>query len=164
VKPYALDANTFIQAKKDHYRFEVVPGFWQWLDWAHEIGVIRSIAAVRKELLERDDRLSKWVRTRKTLFVVNHDARTLDSARQLAAWAAKTFEPYHQAEFFAAADYFLVAYAHAHHCTVVTHENRKPGRIKIPVACDEMGVKCMSPFDMLQKENARFDLRAAPDP
>lgn len=29
---YLLDANTYIQAKSLHYRMNVVPGFWSWLD------------------------------------------------------------------------------------------------------------------------------------
>jgi hypothetical protein len=62
--------------------------------------------------------------------------------------------------FLQVADYYLVAHALAHGHTVVTHEvaasSRK--RIKIPTVCIGMDVKCMTPFEMLRVERARFVL------
>ena len=61
-------------------------------------------------------------------------------------------------------DYSLVAQAHAGALTVVTHEvpgaSRK--KIKIPDACIGLGIKCVSPYEMLRTERARFVLGPRP--
>lgn len=63
--------------------------------------------------------------------------------------------------FLAAADYFLVAQALSLEYTVVTQEKPAPQsekKIKIPDACNAVGVAWISLFDMLKAEGARFDL------
>ena len=63
--------------------------------------------------------------------------------------------------FLQVADYYLVTQALAYGYTVVTHEIAAVStkKIKIPNACIGLGVKCMSPFEMLRRERARFVLR-----
>lgn len=62
--------------------------------------------------------------------------------------------------FLQVADYYLVAHALAHGHTVVTHEiaSASTKKIKIPNACIGLGIKCMTPFEMLRRERARFVL------
>ena len=62
--------------------------------------------------------------------------------------------------FLQLADYYLVAQALAAGHTVVTHEvpSASTRKIKIPDACIGLGIKCMSPYEMLRKERARFVL------
>jgi hypothetical protein len=60
-------------------------------------------------------------------------------------------------EFFAAADYWLVGHALASGYTVITHEVSVPTskkKVKIPDACNGVGVKWTNPFEMLEKEGA----------
>ena len=61
------------------------------------------------------------------------------------------------------ADYYLIAHALAHGHTVVTHEvsSASTKRIKIPNACIGVGLKCMTPYEMLRVERARFVLGPA---
>ncbi|MBV6522211.1 MAG: hypothetical protein MNPFHGCM_02357 [Gemmatimonadaceae bacterium] len=46
---------------------------------------------------------------------------------------------------------------------VVTHEvpAASPRKIKIPDACIGLGIKCMTPYEMLRVERARFVLGAS---
>jgi Domain of unknown function (DUF4411) len=62
--------------------------------------------------------------------------------------------------FLQSADYYLVAQAHAHEHVVVTHEVPSPStkKIKIPDACIGVRVRCVTPFQMLRAEQARFVL------
>ena len=55
---------------------------------------------------------------------------------------------------------WLIAQAQAGEHTVVTHEvpSASPRRIKIPDACIGLGIKCMTPYEMLRSERARFVL------
>lgn len=60
-----------------------------------------------------------------------------------------------------AGGFYLVAHALAAGYTVVTHE--KPGggsikKVQIPDVCIGLGVKCVTPFEMLRAERARFVL------
>ena len=79
----------------------------------------------------------------------------------VASWS--TGQSYDQAAvstFLQVADYYLVAQASAGKHTVVTHEvpSASSRRIKIPDACIGIGVKCVTPYEMLRNERARFVL------
>ena len=60
-------------------------------------------------------------------------------------------------------DYYLVAHAMAGKFVVVTHEARDNStrRIKIPNVCAGLGLRCMNPYEMLRRENARFVLEGS---
>jgi len=62
--------------------------------------------------------------------------------------------------FLQVADYYLVARAVAHGDIVVTHEvpSTSSNKVKIPNVCIGMKVKCMTPYEMLRLERARFVL------
>ena len=55
---------------------------------------------------------------------------------------------------------YLVAQAYACQHIVVTHEipSTSSRKIKIPDVCIGLGIKCMTPYEMLKKERARFVL------
>jgi hypothetical protein len=62
--------------------------------------------------------------------------------------------------FLQVADYYLVTHALAQGHTIVTHEiaENTTNRVKIPNVCIGLGVKSMTPFEMLRTERARFVL------
>jgi hypothetical protein len=163
--PYLIDSNVFIQAKNLHYGFDFCPAFWQWLDTEHANGTVFSIERVRDELLGGEDELAEWAKARGAEFFLPPDDAIIPSLGTLSAWASSGdfYEPAAANQFLQVADYYLVAYAHAHGFHVVTHEvaQASPKRIKIPNACIALGVKSMSPYEMLRTEKARFVLGAA---
>lgn len=80
---------------------------------------------------------------------------------EVAVWASgQAYEPAAVNTFLQVADYYLVAQARAHDFIVVTHEipSNSIRKIKIPNACIGLGVKYVSPFEMLRHERARFVL------
>lgn len=157
---YLIDSDVLIQAKNAHYRFDVVPGFWDWLDEAHADGRIYSVAEVRRELCDGADELAEWAKDRDSFFL-DPDNLVADSMAAVATWATTQLPPYTAAaiaEFLAAADYYLVSHARAHGFTVVTAEVVAPtvNKIKIPNACQGLNVPCTNVFTMLRDEGARF--------
>ncbi|MGE3499679.1 MAG: DUF4411 family protein, partial [Candidatus Binatia bacterium] len=66
--------------------------------------------------------------------------------------------------FLQVADYYLVAQGLAGGHTIVTHEVPAASRrkIKIPDACISLDIKCVTPFEMLRHERARFVLGPTP--
>ena len=52
--PYLLDSNVFIEAKNNHYGFDICPAFWEWLLKANRNGQEVSILEVAEEISKRD--------------------------------------------------------------------------------------------------------------
>ena len=157
---YLLDANVFIQAKNLHYGFDFCPAFWDWLDEQHNAENVFSVERVGDEIIAGDDELATWARQRPGLFLPP-DETMVPSLGALSRWAGgAAYEPAGVAIFLQAADYYLVAHALGRSYVVVTHEifSSSQKRIKIPNACIGVGVKCVTPYQMLRSERARFVL------
>ncbi len=161
---YLLDTNIFIQAKNLHYGFDFCPAFWDWLVDRNAAGQVASIEKVGDELLAQADQVSEWAAERGKGFFLPPDDTILPALSRVSVWAtAQRYEPAAIAGFLQVADYWLVAHALAHGCAVVTHEvpAETVRKIKIPNACVGLGVTCVSPYQMLRRERARFVLGAA---
>lgn len=162
---YLLDSNVFIAAKNLHYGLDFCPAFWDWVVRQHAAGLVLSIEKVEDELFAIDDELSAWAREQGSSFFLRPDASVFPSLAAVSAWASgQRYEPAAVATFLQAADYYLVAQANAGGHTVVTHETAATSnkKIKIPNACIGLGIKFMTPFEMLRRERARFVLAARP--
>lgn len=160
---YLLDANVFIQAKNLQYGFDFCPAFWDWLDEQSAEGRVASIQKVLDELKGGGDDLSTWAIARHGMFK-QADASVVASLQAVSQWAASAhYDPAAVNTFLQGADYYLVAHAQAHELIVVTHEvpANSVKRIKIPNTCIALGIKCMSPYEMLRVERARFVLGRA---
>jgi hypothetical protein len=160
---YLLDADVFIRAKNLHYGFDFCPAFWEWLVQENGTGRVSSIEKVGDEVLAVADELSEWAKKRGPRFFRPPDQSTFPALAAVATWAnGQQYEPAAVSTFLQAGDYYLVAQALAGKHTVVTHEvpSASTKKIKIPDACIGLGVKCMTPYEMLRVERARFVLGA----
>lgn len=162
---YLLDANVFIQAKNLHYGLDFCPAFWEWLVEQQATGKVASIEKVADELVAGGDELTDWVERRGRAFFVPPDGAVVPALTRVSTWATtQRYEPAAVATFLQVADYWLVAHALAHGHTIVTHEvpSESVRKIKIPNACIGLNIHCMSPYEMLRRERARFVLGGAP--
>lgn len=164
---YLLDANVFIQAKNLHYGFDFCPAFWDWIDAANRDGKVFSIEKIADELVGGADELANWAQDRSDLFL-KPDPPVVSSLQEVSRWAnGQNYDAAAITTFLQVADYYLIAHAHAHaHAhghTVVTHEvvAHTAKKIKIPNVCIGLGIKCMTPFEMLRTERAKFVLGGA---
>ncbi|MCZ7586531.1 MAG: DUF4411 family protein [Deltaproteobacteria bacterium] len=158
---YLLDANVFIQAKNLHYGLDFCPAFWDWLVKSNRARRVFSIEKVGDEIDAGGDELSEWAKQCGNDFFLKPDEAMLPALGQVSTWATgRGYEPAAVNTFLQVADYYLVAHALAHGHTVVTHEkpDNSTRRIKIPNACIGLKVKCVTPFEMLRHERARFVL------
>jgi len=158
---YLLDADTLIRAKNDHYGFDFCPAFWSWLIRENNSGNVYSVEKVGNELEAGNDELSAWASQQGTDFFLVTDPGLQAALGDVSIWA--TTQNYEQAavnEFMQSGDYFLIAYAHAYGYTVVTHEKASSTlkKIKIPDVCNRLNIQCVTPYDMLRLERARFIL------
>ena len=160
---YLLDANVFIQAKNLHYGLDFCPAFWQWLIENNSAGIIFSIEKVGDEIYAGADELSDWATQCDENFFLKPDKSILPALGTVSQWVTQNgYDPAAVSTFLQVADYYLIAHAVAHKFIVVTHEKAAGSKkkIKIPDVCIGLGVKCMTPFEMLRHERARFILGA----
>jgi len=162
---YLLDSDVFIQAKNLHYGLDFCPAFWDWLITSNANGLVFSTEKVGDEIEAGADELAAWAEGRGPGFFLKPDAAILPALATVSSWATgQNYEPAAVSTFLQVADFYLVAHALAHGHVVVTHEVAAAStkKIKIPNACIGVGVKCMSPFEMLRHERARFILGPQP--
>ncbi|MCW5982800.1 MAG: DUF4411 family protein [Bryobacteraceae bacterium] len=160
---YLLDANVFIEAHQRYYGFDLCPGFWDWVAAAHAAGRVLSIAKVGDELKAGADSLAAWAERQPSSFFAPMDAALLASLAEIAQWARRqSYRSDAIARFLEDADYYLVAFAHAHGHIVVTHEKPSDGvrRVKIPNVALGINLPYINTFEMLRRERARFVLGA----
>jgi len=158
---YLLDANVFIAANNLHYGLDFCPAFWDWLIAENAAGSVFSIEKVGDEVRAVGDDLSGWAKSCGDSFFLRPDATLLPALGTVSQWATgQKYEPAAVNGFLQVADYYLVAQAKAGGHVVVTHEvpSASVRKIKIPDACIGLGIKCMSPYEMLRLERARFVL------
>ena len=161
-----IDTNVLIEAKNRHYGFDFCPAFWTWLADSNLSGRVFSIQRVRDELVQGDDELADWARDLGERFFLNPTEQMEYTLKTIGEWAHKQgFDSQVIEDFMHGADCYLVAQALAGGFEVVTHEIFSTGkkRIKIPNACDAVGVKYLTSFEMLRREGARFVLDRVSD-
>ncbi len=158
---YLLDANVLMQGAKDHYAFDICPGFWDFLAAANERGEVYSIEKVLEECQGKDDALRAWANNLGSRFFLPDDARSMMARSEVAACLeARDYTKAAIRKFMDDADPLLIACAKAHGHTIVTHEGLfdSPQRIRIPPVCDALSVKYTKTWPMLRSLNARFVL------
>ena len=154
---YLLDANVFITAKNFYYGTDFAPGFWEWIEAEYTANDLRSIPAVRDELLAQDDELTAWARRMPSDFWRQEVDADIPSLRTIAAWTMTgdpRFLQQARTDFLATADYRLVAQAHAGAHVVVTHEVPQPEgkkKIKIPDVCAAFAISRREPFGLFRE-------------
>ena len=156
---YLLDANTFIEAKNTYYGMDFCPAYWDWLENANAAGRVYSIEKVQNEITAGTDALATWAAAKDARFFLAPDPATLPAFATVSAWANSAgYSAGAIGTFLSVADYYLVAQALAHRYAVVTREVASGSlkKIKIPDACIALGVTCLTPFEMLRAERARF--------
>lgn len=158
---YLLDANVFIQAKNLYYGLDFCPAFWQWLIDSHADGRVCSIDKVADEIAAGADELSEWVKDHGNDLFRKTDTAVAAQFGQVSAWVtSQKYEPVAINTFLQVADFYLVAHALAGGYTVVTHEKPENSlkKIKIPNVCIGLGLRFMTPYQMLRIEKAKFVL------
>jgi hypothetical protein len=158
---YLLDANVFIQAKNLHYGFDFCPAFWEWLIESNRAKKVFSIDKVADEIIAGSDELTDWMRNNAGDMFIATDTRAAFEFGKVSEWTMEqNYEPTAIHTFFQVADFFLIAHVLTGGYVVVTHEvyANSTKRIKIPNVCIGLGLRFMTPYEMLRREQARFVL------
>ena len=111
------------------------------------------------------DELTEWMRNNGNGLFLKTDTATAAQFGKVSVWAmSQNYEPAAINTFLQVADFYLIAHALASGHVVVTHEvpANSTKRIKIPNACIGLGLRFMTPYEMLRREQAKFILGNRP--
>jgi hypothetical protein len=155
---FLLDSDVFIQAARQYYAFDLAPAFWQALVDLASNGQLLSIDRVKNELEQGRDELAQWVgESFHPRFASTNESDVLQAYATIMQWAQAQpqYLPAAKAELadMNNADAWLVAYAVAKQCRVVTQEQPHPDsrrKIFIPDVCQAFGVAFTGSFEMLR--------------
>ncbi|WP_010632948.1 DUF4411 family protein [Sporolactobacillus vineae] len=161
---YVLDTNIFVQAYKTYYSFDLAPSFWKLIVEQAKRGKILTIDRAKQEIdsYNKDDPLKKWADMKiDTWCKSTNDTKVISSYVQIIDWVMKqnSIKDYAKEEFGRICDSWIIAFAHAYSCTVVTQEKYDSNckkRVKIPNVCEAFHVPYMGTFEMMRKLNMHF--------
>ena len=122
-----------------------------------------SVEKVGDELKTIEDNLSKWAKKQGAQFFLKPDEKVLKALAEISRWInTQDYEEGGKNIFLQGADYYLIAQAKAKKYIVVTHEKPSDSRkkIKIPDVCIGLQIKCITVYEMLRAEKARFILQS----
>ena len=158
---YYLDSNVFIEANRRYYGLDFCPAFWDWLRAQNAVGKVFSVQAVARELSQGNDELKEWAAERGEGFFVPPEAHVESKLEQIQSWVSEqNYAPSAIATFLESADHYLISQALADGHHVITREvaENSKKRVKIPNVCQAFDIRCVSLFDVLRNEKARFVL------
>lgn len=147
-----------MEAARRYYAFDLVPSFWRALTDHAENGSVQSTDRVKAEIDRGKDVLKDWAnRDFHRWFHSTNEGDVIAVYGQIMVWAHNQtqFTDAAKAEFARTdnADAWVVAYAKAKGCVVVTHEQYDPGvKVKIPIpnVCQAFDVQYVDTFRMLR--------------
>lgn len=159
---YCLDSNVYIQSHRQEYAYDIVPGFWNWLDHLVEKQCIFSPSFVYKELTDNkaNDLLSHWVKERKSsgLFL-DPDFEVQIRFSEIAEYVTRSYDAKYSEIFLEKADAWVISYAAVHDFIVVTREalvSPDSKKVKIPNVCQVFGVEYVDTYTFLRNTGAQF--------
>lgn len=143
---YIFDTNIFIRSKNE-MPIDLWPTFWIKVAGMIRSGQIFSNIQVKEEIEKGNDELTLWMKEHApSEFYIENDGDIMAKYADVQNWASTNpmYQPNAVTEFAQVADAFLVAAASAKGHTLVTNETADPmcrRRVKIPDACNAMGVR-----------------------
>lgn len=156
---YCIDSNVLIQAWQKYYSPKFCSDYW---DVLNELGNQKRIfipEEVHKEITKTDDELSKWLKGSK-IPISKIDEKVTNCLKEIYSK-----NPLHKflvdnIKQRSLADPWVIAHALSEKATVVTQENKETAlnskRIKIPNVCENMGVRCINDFQLIEELNIQF--------
>lgn len=162
---FVIDANSFIEPFQKYYSQIIVPSYWKILSANWDPNRLFVLDVVNAEITNRDDWLSNWLSenientSTKTQSTVENYGKIMRYIHNCGYYTDAGIKTWAESS---TADPWLIAYAMANDCTVVTFEipagsglniKNKSNKIKIPDVANHFGVRYVSLFYMMEALN-----------
>jgi len=155
---YCFDTCAFIEGWHTHYRKKTFPSLWEQISKIIPSGIIVSPVEVYHELRNRsepihqdDGDILEWLKPFKEIIFVGSDPSTIMVLPEIVSHLGRS--PLRGDRDYA--DPYVVAFAKAHGCTVITYEKHRntstDRKTKVPTLCRKTGVECKNLPDFLHK-------------
>lgn len=158
LQPFCLDSNVLIQAWQHYYAPKICPTYWEVINRLGKEDVIFIGQSVYDEIAKTEDDLYEWLK--------KSDIKVYKQDSEVAKQLSKIFaaDPSHKflvdnKKGRSLADPWVIAHALVSDASVVTKElNSLQGKnkIKIPNVCQNMGVRCINDFELIQELGLLF--------
>lgn len=157
---YCLDANVLIQAWQKYYNPKFCPDYWKVLIELGKQAKIFIPEIVYEEITRTDDDLSKWLKGSKIPIEKINEPITICLQKIYSS------NPIHKnlvdnIKSRSLADPWVIAHALNSNATVVTKEEKVTAanspKIKIPNVCDNMGVRWINDFQLIDELGIKFN-------
>lgn len=158
-KKYCLDANVLIEAWQKYYSPKFCSDYWEVLNELGKQGRIFLPEMVYEEFTRTEDDLLQWLNQSKI------PVQKIDEPITKCLQAIYLKDPLHKylvdnIKQRSLADPWVIAHAINEKATVVTRENKATAlnskRIKIPNVCDNMGVRWINDFQLIEELDIQF--------
>ncbi len=158
-KKYCLDANVLIEAWQKYYSPKFCSDYWEVLNELGKQGRIFLPEMVYEEITRTEDDLLQWLNQSKI------PVQKIDEPITKCLQAIYLKDPLHKylvdnIKQRSLADPWVIAHAINEKATVVTRENKATAlnskRIKIPNVCDNMGVRWINDFQLIEELDIQF--------
>lgn len=143
---YLLDANILIDAARDYYALDMVPGFWSWLLEMGTRGSVKIPLEVYEEITPMEKLFKEWIGSAGTKASLLLDGEVDPSLLQLVLAKGYGDELTEDELETVGRDPFLIAYAlkRPDATTIVTSEASKPKKTRanrhVPDVCTSLNV------------------------
>jgi predicted nucleic acid-binding protein len=157
---YCLDTNVLIQAWQKYYSPTYCPGYWDVLNKLGKQGRIFLPEEVSSEILKTDDDLAEWLKE-STIPIISITEGVTENLAKIYSRDPKHKLLVDNKKGRSLADPWVIAHAMNEGATVVTKEEKitrlDSKTVKIPNVCENMGVRCIDDYQMIEELNMRFD-------
>lgn len=160
---YCLDANVLIQAWQKYYSPKFCPDYWNVLDSLGKKGIIFIPQMVYEEITRTEDDLAKWLK-KSDIPEYKIDTEVSECLKSIYAKHPSHLNLVDNTKSRSLADPWVIAHAIKENAIVVTKEEKitalNSNKIKIPNVCDNMGVKWINDFQLIQELGITFTCKA----
>lgn len=156
---FCLDANVLIQAWQKYYNPKFCPDYWNVLIELGHQQIIFIPEVVYQEIVRTEDDLSAWLKASKI------PIKKITEPVTICLKEIYSSNPIHQnlidnTRSRSLADPWVIAHAMHENATVVTKEEKVTAlnsiKIKIPNVCDNMGIRWINDFNLVDELNIKF--------
>jgi len=150
---YCIDSSALIDLKP--YPQDIFQKVWGNLEGIISQGLLIAPEEVLRELMRKDDEISRWAKQHKQMFIDLDICQTQELSNILKRFPNLLDINKTHAD----ADAIIIALAKCKGWSVITnekHSGNPQGKPKIPDVCGHYNIKCLSLFDFLREEGWRY--------
>jgi hypothetical protein len=155
-----LDANVLIEAWQKYYNPKFCPDYWNILIEVGKRDIIFIPEVVYQEITRTEDDLAKWLKGS------NIPIKNITEPVTICLQNVFAENPLHKnlvdnIKARSLADPWVIAHAMYENATVVTKEAKVTAlnspKVKIPDVCDNMGIRWINDFKMIEELGIKFN-------